>query len=311
MPPLRAFTRPIYARCSVDDSEATELRLGSGEVVRAVLRLSGRRHKCILLHGNPRSLRDWRLVLQSLASTADVAAIDLPGFGHSARPRAGRPGLSLERLADVVAAVADALSWHAPVFVAGHSHGGGVAQMLAANYPSRVAGIVLLGTLGSPAHSSYRLLAAPGAAAVTRAFGAALGPSWLRPVVQRLMNMMLRDGFWPEPVPAARTVWELEQFAARPEVLASMVDVSLGRPCDRLLASAASIRCPVMFLHGEVDHLVPVECARTIHRQIQQAGGDSRFEVLPGAGHMLLEFQAADVAARMAQFMQTVDLKLI
>jgi len=161
-----------------------------------------------------------------------------------------------------------------------------------------------LGSLGSPAQPSYRLLAAPGAAAVTRAFGAALGPRWLRPVAQRLMNMMLRDGFAPEPVPAARAASELEQFAARPEVLASMVDVSLGRPCDRLLTSAASIRCPVLFLHGELDQLVPVACARTIHDRIQQAGGDSRFEVLHGAGHMLLEFQAAQVAARMAEFIQ-------
>lgn len=293
----------------MDDGEATELRLGSGEVVRAALRRSGRRHKCILLHGNPRSLRDWRLVAQSLTSTADVAAIDLPGFGNSPRPRAGRSGLSLERLADVVAAVADALSWHEPLFVAGHSHGGGVAQTLAANNPSRVAGIVLLGTLGSPVHLNYRLLAAPGAAAVTRAFGAALGLPWLRPVAQKLMNTMLRDGFAPEPVPAATAAWELEQFAARPEVLSSMVDVSLDGPCDRLFASAASIRCPVLFLHGELDRMVPVACARTIHHRIQQAGGDSRFEVLQGAGHMLLEFQAAEVAARMAQFMQSADGK--
>jgi len=294
----------------VDDGETTELRLGSGEAVRAALRLSGRRHKCILVHGNPGSLGDWQRVAQSLTSAADVAAIDLPGFGHSARPRGGRPALSLERLAEVVVAVADALSWHAPVFVAGHSHGGGVAQTLAANYPSRVAGIALLGSLGSPAHRSYRLLAAPGAAAVTRAFGVALRPRWLRPVAQRLMSMVLRDIFAPEPVPAARAARELEQFAARPEVLASMVDVSLGRPCDRLLASAASIRCPVLFLHGAVDQLVPVECARTIHHQIRQAGGDSRFEVLQGAGHMLLEFQAAEVAARMAQFMHSVEVKV-
>ena len=292
----------------MDGSEAMELRLGSGEAVRAVLHRSGHRRRCILIHGNPRSLRDWQLVAQSLASTADVAAIDLPGFGHSARPRAGRPALSLDELAATVAAVADALSWHAPVFVAGHSHGGGVAQTLAAQHPSRVAGIVLLGTLGSPVHGSYRLLSAPGAAAVVRAFGALLRPRWLRPVVRRVMSTVLRDGFAPEPVSAARLARELDLLAARPEVLTSMVDIALGRPCDRLLARAASIRCPVLFLHGELDQLVPSKYARTIHAEIQRAGGDSQFEVLQGAGHMLLEFQATEVAARMARFMQSLDV---
>ena len=297
----------MYVRSLADGSEATELRLGSGEAVRAVLYRSGRRRRCILLHGNPRSLQDWQPVARSLASTADVAAIDLPGFGHSARPRAGRPALSLDELAITVAEVADALSWHGPVFVGGHSHGGGVAQTLAVLHPSRVAGIVLLGTLGSPVHGSYRLLSAPGAAVVVRAFGALLRPRWLRPVARGVMSAILRDGFAPEPVSAARAAQELEEMAARPEVLASMVDVALGRPCDRLLARAASIRCPVLFLHGELDQLVPSKYARTIHTEIQRAGGDSQFEVLPGAGHMLHEFQAAEVAARMARFMQSLD----
>lgn len=281
-----------------------DLQLGSGEAVRAELYRSGRsRRRCILIHGNPGSHRDWRFVAQSLASTTDVAAIDLPGFGHSARPRAGRSALSLDELAATVVAVADALSWHAPLFVAGHSHGGGVAQTLAAQHPSRVAGVMLLGTLGSPAHHSYRLLSAPGAQAVARAFGALLRPHWLRPVVRRVMSTVLRDIFAPELVSAARAARELEQLAARPEVLASMVDVALGRPCDRLLAGASSIRCPVLFLHGELDQLVPSGCARTIHREIERAGGHSRFEMLHGAGHMLLEFQATEVAARMARFM--------
>jgi pimeloyl-ACP methyl ester carboxylesterase len=37
----------------------------------------------------------------------------------------------------------------------GHSHGGGVAQAAAARYPERVAGLVLIGTLGAPVHGSF------------------------------------------------------------------------------------------------------------------------------------------------------------
>ena len=284
--------------------EATELRLESGQQVQAMLSLSDHPQKCILIHGNPGSLSDWQPVMQRLASVADVVAIDLPGFGRSARPRGGRQALSLQALADSVTAVADALSWRTPLFVVGHSHGGGVAQTLAARHPSRVAGIALLGTLGSPMHLGYRLLATPGATAVASAVGASFGSSWLRPLNRWLVARVSADIFAPERVPKARVDRELASFAARPELLASMVDVAAGQPCLELFTSAPRIRCPVLFLHGAADKQVPLECARAIHRQIEQAGGNSRFEVMPGAGHMLLEFQAAEVAGRIAEFMK-------
>lgn len=285
------------------ENEATVLRLASGQALRAVLRSSGHRRRCILIHGNPGSLRDWSLVLELLSETADVVAIDLPGFGGSARPRDGRQGLSLDRLAECVAAVADALAWETPIFVVGHSHGGGVAQTLAAKHPARIAGIVLLGSLGSPTHSSYRLLAAPGATVVARAVGALLGPKWLRPIGGWVIRRALRDIAAPEAVSPARADRELQQLTARPEVLVSMVEAALGRPCDQLLASAFAIQCSVLFLHGGRDRLVPVECARLVHRKIREARGVSSFEVLPNAGHMLPEFQATQVAVRIAQFM--------
>lgn len=283
--------------------EETVLRLPSGQAVRAVLRVAGHQRKCLLIHGNPGSLADWQRVTSLLASTADVAAIDLPGFGESERPHGGAPELSLNRLAECMTAVLDALSWRTPVFVVGHSHGGGVAQTLAAQHRARVAGIVLLGSLGSPAHLSYRLLSAPGASVVARTVGASLGWKRLRPIGRWLIERVSRDIFAPEAVAPETVARQLEQFAARPEVLLSMVEVALGKPCQQLLASAAAIRCPVLFLHGARDKLVPLERARAIHRKIEQAGGDSRFEVLEEAGHMLLEFQAAEVAARIVQFM--------
>ncbi len=64
-------------------------------------------------------------------------------------------------IADHAVAAADALSWNEPFFIVRHSHGGGVAQAAAVKYPGRVAGIVLIATLGAPAHLSYRLLSAP------------------------------------------------------------------------------------------------------------------------------------------------------
>lgn len=43
----------------------------------------------VLLHALGESALDWRWVLPALALTHRVHAVDLPGFGYSAKPTAG------------------------------------------------------------------------------------------------------------------------------------------------------------------------------------------------------------------------------
>jgi pimeloyl-ACP methyl ester carboxylesterase len=115
---------------------------------------------------------------------------------------------------------------------------------------------------------------------------------------------VMRTIFSPEPVPAERADRELSQLAARPEILSSMVHVTQGRPSDRVLRAAAHIRCPALFLHGEHDALVPARCARAIHERIVSNGGRSTFRLVAGAGHMLVHFQAAEVATCITDFIE-------
>jgi pimeloyl-ACP methyl ester carboxylesterase len=243
--------------------------------------------------------------MAQLSSVADVAAIDLPGFGQSPRSSLDPDCLTLARLADHAVAVADALAWREPFFIVGHSHGGGVAQAAAVRHPQRVAGLVLVATLGGAVHLSYRLLALPGAAVVAGVAGRLFGTRALRPLSRWVMRGVLKDIFSPEKASAAKADHELALFAARPEVLLSMVHVAQGRPCAQLLAAAADIRCPVLFLHGEADALVPARCARVVHDRIAQAGGRTEFRSLPASGHMLLHFQAAEVSASIARFVNS------
>lgn len=264
---------------------------------------------CLLLHGNPGSLLDWQPLAAELKRVTDVAAVDLPGFGRSPRPAAGARQLGLECLADHVVAVADALGWHEPIVLVGHSHGGGVAQMVAARHPTRIAGLVLLGTLGTPAHASYRLLSLPGAKAVAWLGKLLFRARALKPLSRAVLRGVMADIFAPERVSTARVDSELALLAAQPHVLESMVDVTRGRPCAKLAGAAALIRCPVSFLHGQHDALVPQACARNIHDGIIAAGGRSTFEVLAGAGHMLIGQRPADVAQHITAFLSAAELR--
>jgi pimeloyl-ACP methyl ester carboxylesterase len=279
-------------------AQAVRLKLETGNEVEAHVRIERngiKRPKCLLLHGNPGSILDWEQMVAQLSAAADVAAIDLPGFGRSLRSDPSPESLSLDRLAEYAISAANALDWREPIFLVGHSHGGGVAQAVAARYPDRVAGLVLLGTLGAPAHATYRLLALPGAAAFARLVGRMLrspGLGWLK---RAILRSVMSDIFSPEPVPAEKLERELASFASRPEILVSMVHVALGRPSAQLLLSAPQIRCPTLFLHGSEDALVPARFAKCIHDRIVRAGGRSHFELVPAAGHMLIDFQASAV----------------
>jgi pimeloyl-ACP methyl ester carboxylesterase len=283
------------------------LSLSTGAEVQALVRSHGTaaRPKCLLLHGNPGSLSDWQHVVAELSAVADVAAIDLPGFGQSPRSSLDPDCMSLARLAEHAVAVADALDWRQPFFIVGHSHGGGVAQAAAARHPERVAGVVLVATLGGAVHPSYRLLALPGAAFAVGMAGRLFGCRALRPLSRWVMRRAMKDFFAPEKASATKADSELALFAARPEVLLSMVQVAQGQPCAQLLAAAPGIRCPVLFLHGDADALVPARCARVLHERIREAGGRTEFRLLAGSGHMLLHFQAAQVGASIARFVDS------
>lgn len=290
----------MRARASAIDvpvMQTVKLWLRTGGEVEALLRLGAdrTRPRCLLLHGNPGSLLDWERLGPQLFGAADVVAFDMPGFGASPRAHSGHECLSLKKLAEHVIEVAESLSWREPFYLFGHSHGGGVAQVAAAMYPERIAGLVLIGTLGAPAHRSYRLLSLPGAETIARLVGAMVRTRRFRRISTGVLRRVMRDIYYPEPVAPERLNQELDGLSQRPATLVSMVHVTLGRPCEQLLESASSIRCPTLFIHGAKDAVVPMACARYIHDRIVATGGRSHFEVIPNAGHMLIEHQATDV----------------
>lgn len=247
--------------------ESRRFHLSTGDVVPVLMRArsgASPRPKCLLLHGNPGSLGDWARLIPLLEDEADIVALDLPGFGRSVRRNSKAEGVSLNALSSAALGALDTLGWGEPCFVIGHSHGAAVAQTLAATHPERVHGIVLLASLGTPAHGSYRLLNLPGILSLARF------ASWL----------------------------------FRAHSLLSTVQVAHELPCALVAEAAPRIRCPTLFLHGERDALVPPRYARNIHGRILAAGGTSNFETLPRAGHFLIRYQAAQVAARIQAFLR-------
>ena len=96
----------------------------------------------LLLHGFPESRASWRAQLPALAGLGwRVVAPDLRGYGDSSRPR-GNTAYRIERLAEDVAALFDALGAKRRILI-GHDWGGVIAWHAALTGPP-LDGLVIL-----------------------------------------------------------------------------------------------------------------------------------------------------------------------
>ncbi|MCE7981127.1 MAG: alpha/beta hydrolase [Caldilinea sp. CFX5] len=101
----------------------------------------------VLIHGLLISSRYMTPTMERLGLHYRVYAPDLPGFGKSANPP---QVLTVEELSDALIAWMDAMCLSQVVFL-GNSLGGQILIDLAARYPERVAGLVLVGPTVDPA----------------------------------------------------------------------------------------------------------------------------------------------------------------
>ncbi|HAN75571.1 MAG TPA: alpha/beta hydrolase [Planktothrix sp. UBA10369] len=109
---------------------------------------AGERHPqrppLLLLHGFGASTDHWRKNIQGLQGDFEVWAIDLLGFGRSAKPQVEYSGqLWRDQLHDFITEVIGQ-----PVILAGNSLGGYACLCVAAQCPSTAKGIILLNSAG-------------------------------------------------------------------------------------------------------------------------------------------------------------------
>ena len=209
----------------------------------------------LLVHGFGASTDHWRHNIPVLSQRHEVHAIDLLGFGRSAKPAELAYGGALWR--DQLAAyVAERIG--RPTVLVGNSLGGFSALAAGAALGSQAAGVVLLNAAGP---FSDEQAPPKGWAAIARqTIGSALLKS---PVLQRLIFENLR-----RPATIRRTLNQvyvnktnvddaLVEAIRRPSldpgafgVFRTVFDIPRGQPLDELFAQLA---CPLLLLWGIRD----------------------------------------------------------
>jgi pimeloyl-ACP methyl ester carboxylesterase len=237
----------------------------------------------LLVHGITSSADAWRSVMPALAKHFTVVAPDLLGHGGSAKPRGDYSlGAHASGLRDLLAALG-----HERATVVGHSMGGGIAMVLAYQFPERVERLALVssGGLGKEVGFVLRAATLPGAGLVLPVI-TRRGP---RDAVIGAAHVLSRLGLRTraDVRGTALGLASLRDGAARRAFIhtaRSIIDSAGQRVSahDRLNLAAGM---PTLLLWGDRDPMIPAEHGIAAHAAIPH----SRLELFPGAGHYPFE----------------------
>jgi pimeloyl-ACP methyl ester carboxylesterase len=250
----------------------------------------------LALHGWPQHWYLWRDVIPRLARHARVICPDLRGFGWSAVPVGG---YDRETMARDVLALMDALGLER-VHVLGHDWGGWIGFVLALREPRRIERLVAYNVLppwpaGDPRapldvwRLSYQFaLATPG-------LGGGIG--------RRLARLGLESTGALSPAEVEAFVDRLEGERGRATEL--LYRTFLLRDIPRLIARPYRPRdmtVPALLVFGDRDPVIPL---RTVEAAVARADA-VELEVVPGAGHFVIDERPELVAERAQEFLELI-----
>ena len=237
----------------------------------------------VLVHGVTLGVATWVHQLRRLSERHRVVAIGQRGHGRSS---AGEGGYGMERLADDVLAVLEALNLRGAVLV-GHSLGGMVAQMLALRHPGRLGERVV--ALGLVATTPGPVVLGPGGLSLAHLLAAG-GGRGLR-MGERHGRGVLPQGdlaAWGRGPPSGpirgRPTWRsparmLE--AMSPSAMAELLGPLLSFDVRQQLGT---VELPTGVVVGSRDLLTP-PAGRA---PSGPAAAGATLTVLPGCGHMVM-----------------------
>ena len=273
------------------------LQLRGGEVDGLALHylVEGRGPAVILIHGLGGFADSWRHNVDALADRSTVYALDLPGFGRSAKPRTR---YRLAYFARAVHGFVEALGLP-HVSLVGHSLGGAVAVAYALTHPVRVERVALLGAVvpgfGFQMSWAYRLATIAGVGEALSLMGcaslykAALARCFHRPLTAEV-DFLVHCHYTERTGVPARAAY----LATLRHIREDFLDHA-----ENYRRAIATLEQPVLLIHGRQDPVVPAaHCARV-------ADGVARARVhwVDECGHFPQIEQPAAVNAWLSQFL--------
>ena len=229
----------------------------------------------VLIHGFASSTLVWSKVFLALAEEGyRVIAVDMLGYGYSAKPRNGE--YTIAGQAKLLTRLLDTLGINRAIFV-GSSYGGAVAATCALDYADRVEKLVLVGTVNNNRPLAYKLMRVFG----SPVFGDVVSPLLIgsRRLLRRRMKRVYDRHAW---VLDERRV-EARHLPLRAAGTQRAIIRTVRRwDAERISRDAHLIRQPTLLLWGENDREIPLSDGERLHAEIP----GSRLIVFLNCGHL-------------------------
>jgi len=229
---------------------------------------AGEGHVLLFVHGFPLDYTMWAAQLDYFQQGYRVVAPDLRGFGKSG----GADDLvTMERFADDLNSLLNALKIDEPITLCGLSMGGYIAFQFALKYPERLGRLILCDTKAAADSQEVQMNREVVASQVQEE-----GPLFLvEGMIEKLFALMTGQTH-PEIVKQIREVIKYSSPLAVAGALRGM-----GQRID-VQPHLAEIDVPALVLCGSEDAITPPEEMEKFSRQMPK----TEYHTIPGAGHM-------------------------
>lgn len=232
----------------------------------------------ILMHGWGCDHTTVASIAATAAQTHTVYSLDLPGFGQSDEPR---EPWTPKRYAAMLRSFAETLDIRRPS-LAGHSYGGRVAIVYAAEHPDEVDKLILIDAAGVKPRRSLRYY--------LKVYSFKARRRWLELTLGREKAKAR--------IEAARARHGSADYRAASPMMRATMSLSVN---DDLCHFMPSIKAPTLLLWGENDTATPLRDARRMERLIPDTG----LVIFPGAGHYSFLDAPAHFAAVLSSFLSS------
>lgn len=244
----------------------------------------------LMVHGLGGNALNWMAVGPGLAQRHHALALDLAGFGQTPLfQRSAAVGANASLVRRFIDEVFDE-----PVTLVGNSMGGHISILVAADHPAKVERLVLVDPAVPGVHvrrpepamvGVMAALSVPGLAEILLDRRAKmLGPEGL---VKETLALVCAD---PSRVSADVVDAHVKLTEERANLgrqnyralLQATRSIGLRMADPRFWVRARQVKAPVVVIHGELDHVIPVAAARELVHRVP----DWTLKVIEGAGHV-------------------------
>lgn len=245
----------------------------------------------LFIHGFSASTYSWRLNMDPLSKNFHVYALDLKGFGYTAKPKDS--DYTLDAQAKLVADFMDAMKIKSAVLI-GNSMGGAISMKVALKFPDKVEKLVLVDSAG--VSEGIVMFGALGKNISTNSLSKTLNSLFMN---EHIIKSIIKSLYMHKELKTDEVAEGYVKPFRTPGIEDAFAEMVKGFvEDDDLPKRIPEIKIPTLIVWGEDDTIIPVTAAKKFNELIK----GSKLITYPQAGHMPMEEHPAEFNKAIAEF---------